>query len=54
MCDTKSDPYDQSPNYGLWLWYVNVSSSLLKIYTILVSDVDNEGGNACVAAGDIW
>ena len=32
-------------NYGLWLWYVNVSSSSLKIYTILVSDVDNEGGN---------
>ena len=32
-------------NYGLWLWYVNVSSSSLKIYTILVGNVDNEGGN---------
>lgn len=37
-----------------WLWCVDVGSSLVKKYTILVSDIDNGGGYACSGPGSIW
>lgn len=36
------------------IWCISVGSSLLKKIMILVSDVDNWGGYACVRVGGIW
>ena len=42
-------------NYGLWVILMGQCRFILsKIYTILVRDVDNEGGCACVWASGIW
>ena len=37
-----------------WLWCVDVGSSLVKKYTILVSDIDNGGGNVYIGEECTW
>jgi len=42
-------------NNGLWVILMGQCRFILsKTYTILVRDVDNGGGCACVGAGSIW
>ena len=37
-----------------WLWCINLGSSLVTKVEVLLEDVDNGGGYACVWAECIW